>query len=68
MGRKVYEQTDHRCREGVLMGVFLFYLFVCFLFNCEKVIDKRRKVQYKVFDIEDDLYLNGVYHAGDEFL
>jgi hypothetical protein len=50
------------------MAVFLFYLFVSFLFSCEKLIDNVPKPRYKIFDVEDDLYLNGVYHAGDEFL
>lgn len=50
------------------MAVFLFYLFLIFLFSCEKLVDNPHKARYKVFDMEDDLYLNGVYHAGDEFL
>ncbi len=50
------------------MAIFLLYLFISFLFNCEKMFDNRQKARYKVFDVEDDLYFNGVYHAGDEFL
>lgn len=50
------------------MAVFLFYLVLSFLFSCENFVDNQRKARYKIFDMEDDLYLNGVYHAGDEFL
>ena len=50
------------------MGIFILYLFISFLFNCEKMVDNAPKSRYKIFDMEDDLYLNGVYHAGDEFL
>ena len=68
MGRTCDEQTDHRGCQGGLMAIFLLYLFISFLFNCEKMFDNRQKARYKVFDVEDDLYFNGVYHAGDEFL
>lgn len=50
------------------MAVFLFYLVLNFLFSCEKMFENQRKERYKIFDMEDDLYFNGVYHAGDEFL
>lgn len=41
--------------------MYIVYKLICILCMNEK------SSQYKVFDIEDDLYLNGIYKPGDEF-